>query len=470
MRKNKSLILVLASIGMILTSCGSSTSSNYPSNRDEEIVSGIVGDNDVAYNDFDTFYESISSGTTIQAKALSDILYRIAKKELTLDEASVTEKVQKTLIDEVSTGTYDTDYKFDEIRYVMSLRKNMYKITCGGNDVDAKKDLVITPDMTYDQIFGCDYSSYINAKLIPDIYRRELVAKYIYDNSYSSIGNTNARDVKIVKISERSDKPGSAYNTIKAFINDYIANKDATEEQRSFDNLARIWLGTNLTDEDREFNTKHGLATLNDQITEEVEKIKISDRNDTDKALESKYTGSYTYSVEKGTELARNSLSKTDLITEGYFLKSSGIDSIPTELKNRIFSTNYNIDPEATKRDVTYTLNGHRYLTPKVVENENDPVDKIVHYDSTGSSYYLVEIRDVITTGALEKKDSDSEEVKKSKQERAMKVAYELGTNATYVKDSTVHWLKNSNISYSDEYFYNYIKTNYPEVFEEDED
>lgn len=468
MRKNKSLLVILAGVALTLTSCGTSDTSHYPSNKDDEIVNGIVGGDDIAYNDFETFYDSIASGTTIQAKALNDILYRIAQKQLTIDEADLTKKAQQVLIDEVSGGNYDTDYKFDELRYAMSLRKNMYNVVCDSSH-PAKKDLLITPDLTFDQIFGCDYSNYLDKKVKPDIIRRELVGKYIYDNSYSSIGNTNARDVKIVKIADRSDKPGAAYNTIKAFIDTYILSESATDEQRDLSNLARIWLGTDLTDDDRSFISTNGLVTLEGQINDEVAKIK-DDRNLTDKTLESKYTNSYTYSVEKGKRLAIDSLSKTDLITDGYYLKSTGIDGIPTDLKNRIFSTNYNIDPTATKRDVTYTIGGHRYLTPKIVENEDDMMDKIVHYDSSGSSYYIVEIRDVITTGALEKKDSDSDEVKKSKEERAIKVAYELATNATYVKDSTVYWLKNSNISYSDSDFYNYIKDNYPEVFEKDDD
>lgn len=469
-------LLLLTGSTLVLTSCGSTTTKHFPNNKDDNIVNGIVGGDDIAYNDFETFYESISGGTTIEAKVLQDLLYKIAEKEVDISDELLTEKIEETLLAEVSGGAYDTDYKFDEMRYVLSLRSNMYNIVCGDKNANAKKGIVITPDMKYSEVFGCDYSDYINRVVKPNTLRKFLVAKYIYDESYSSIGNTYSRKVNIVKITDRSDAKGSAIKVISAFIDDYIANKDATEEQRQLDNLARIWIGDKdkLTADDKAFYQKHGLENLNlnAQIDEEVAKIKLDDEVNTDKSLESKYTNSYTYSVEKGEELARDSLARTDLMTDGYHLKSSGLSDLPTAVKNRVFSTNYTLNPDmsAESKDVTTFINGHRYLTPAKVENRNDLLDLIVHYDASTDSYFIIEILDVITTAALEKLDSDTEEQASAKKERAMEVAYILAETSTYVTDSTVHWLKNSNISYSDQDFYDYILSSYPDVFEEDDE
>ena len=38
-----------------------------------------------------------------------------------------------------------------------------------------------------------------------------------------------------------------------------------------------------------------------------------------------------------------------------------------------------------------------------------------------------------------------------------------------YKKDAIVHYLRNSNIVFSDPDFYDYIKNNYPKVFEDEE-
>ena len=112
--------------------------------------------------------------------------------------------------------------------------------------------------------------------------------------------------------------------------------------------------------------------------------------------------------------------------------------------------------------------NGKRYLTSPLTESNSTDADSVVYYDSSSKTYYIVEINDVITNSALERKSDDSEEVAASKKARALEVAYEMTTTYKYEKNSTVYYLKNAKLSYHDEDVYNYIKTNYPDVFEED--
>jgi len=474
MRRNKlktlSLIL-LASASLGLSSC-SKEHEKYPSDASDHIVDNIVGGEDIAYNDFETFYDSISTGNTIYSKTLNDVLYKIAKKEVNLTQEFIDEKVDDLLLNEINGGEYDTDYVFDEMKYVLSLRSKMYNITCGADNVDANsgKDTVIKPGMKASEVLGCNYQDYIDRVLIPQIYRQALIAKYIYNESYSSIGNTYARKVKVVKITDRSDEKGAAVNTIKAFIENYIANDSATPEQRDLDNLARIWLGTDLTEDDKKFISDNGLITLAKQIEDEVAKINLQDLSSSDASLESKYTNNYTYSVEKGKKLALDSLSRTKLITDGYQLRSNGLSDLPDSVRDRVFSINYNIDPTATTKDVTTTINGHRYVTPSKIEDKSDIYNSIVHYDSSTDSYFIVEIFDVITTGALRVNDDDTDEVKADKEKRAKTIAYDLAATSSLSTDSTVYWLKHSNITYSDENFYNYVKETYPAVFEDDDE
>ena len=286
-------VLLLASSGLMLTSCSSSDSDwAYPSNKTENVVSGDNLPSDLSYNDFETFYDSITSGTTMYSRAVNEILYRIAKDEVDFDGGFLSQeflqkKIDEALLAEVSGGTYDTNYKFDENRLVRSLESRMYTI---GNKDKAKSGFVITPDMKVSDILGCDYTDYIERAIKPGIYRQALVAKYIYNERYSTIGSTYARKVKVVSITDRSDKKGSAVNTIQAFIDTYIASADATAEQRDLSNLARIWIGTNLTTEDEAFIAENGLVTLKDQITDEVAKIDLQNPRLSDKSLESKYT------------------------------------------------------------------------------------------------------------------------------------------------------------------------------------
>lgn len=210
------------------------------------------------------------------------------------------------------------------------------------------------------------------------------------------------------------------------------------------------------------------MVTLKDQITDEVAKIDLQNPRLSDKSLESKYTNSYTYSVEKGERLAIDSLSRTDLVQDGYFLRSNGLSSLPDSVKNRVFSTNYNLDANSSSKDVTLTVNNHRYVTPSITLNSDNLFDSIVHYDSSSSTYYIVEVFDVINSSALKVNDSDSDEVKADKKARAEEIAYELADGSSLTTDSTIYWLKNKNITYTNNDFYDYVKETYPDVFEDD--
>lgn len=94
--------------------------------------------------------------------------------------------------------------------------------------------------------------------------------------------------------------------------------------------------------------------------------------------------------------------------------------------------------------------------------------DSIVHYDSSSSTYYIVEVFDVINSSALKVNDSDSDEVKADKKARAEEIAYELADGSSLTTDSTIYWLKNKNITYTNNDFYDYVKETYPDVFEDD--
>lgn len=183
-------VLLLASSGLMLTSCSSSDSDwAYPSNKTENVVSGDNLPSDLSYNDFETFYDSITSGTTMYSRAVNEILYRIAKDEVDFDGGFLSQeflqkKIDEALLAEVSGGTYDTNYKFDENRLVRSLESRMYTI---GNKDKAKSGFVITPDMKVSDILGCDYTDYIERAIKPGIYRQALVAKYIYNERYSTL-------------------------------------------------------------------------------------------------------------------------------------------------------------------------------------------------------------------------------------------------------------------------------------------
>lgn len=465
-------ILGLSAIAMMMTSCSSDFPTNYPTNAGDQIVE-VDSSIDSPYNTLEKYYETLT-GDALNARLLDKILYDLAIEKCDIDATWLDNEVKERMIDSVSSGSYDTDYKFDEIKYVRSLTSNLYDIK---NLDKANSDYVILPkteyasiEECYNAIFKCDYSDYIEKYLKPEIIREKLVAQYIYDESYSSIGSTNARNVKIIAITDRSDKPGMARKLINYFLDTYV--KVENSENYSLEILAKLWKGVDTTDAEKELLKSRNIENMYDKIKEEIAKIDLDEKDKSDLALESQYTGSYTYSIQKGEELATNSLRKENYITEGYFLRSTGLSSLPDALRTRIFSSNYTTDGGTTK-DVTRTMpNGIRYVTAP--QSEQGSTDDIVYYDSSSKTYYITEIHDVISSAVLRRNDSDSEEVIASKKSRATTVAFEMATTSSYENNSIVFYLEEledaGKISWHDESFYNYISSNYPDVFEEDDD
>ena len=151
---------------------------------------------------------------------------------------------------------------------------------------------------------------------------------------------------------------------------------------------------------------------------------------------------------------------------------------MPDTVKNRVFSTDIPTtlfpteDNDSSSKTYSNTnfkyLNGRWYVKPVTSEASNKS-SSIVTFDSSSSTYYLVEIKDFVSSYALAKRDSDSQEEKNRKMDLALDVAYEMASADNYKKDAIVHYLRNSNIVFSDPDFYDYIKNNYPKVFEDEE-
>jgi len=481
-------VLLLCSSLTLLVACDSDI-TNYPSNLHDNVLNQDNCDDEtksaITDNQYEDVYDNIADANSISAQTLDNILYKLAKDNLVGDyaipEADFNKKYQQKMIDVATSGSYSTDNEFDEYRFALSLKVGMYDIkTADGSSAledikNASNKIVIDPDNyetvqeEFDAIFHLDYTDYINRYYKPMIYRQYLYAKYIYDQSYSSIGNTNARDVTVVKITDDADNPGSASKLVNAYVEKYIEDKSVLDIDIT--DLARLWKGVNITSEESAWLDSIGVTTLADEIDADIAKIKESEYL-TDSALESKYTGGYTYPVEHGRELALADLKTTDLVTDGVFLKSSGLTDLPNALKQRIFSTNYSNDISGVEngvvKDVSYiTTHGdqtYRFVTPEVSLTESGA--NVINYDADSSSYYLVQVNSIVTTSRIAKNDNDSAEVKATKRELATEAAYEMASSDSYKKSAIVWLLLNNDIDYSDKDFYDYINTNYPAVFE----
>jgi hypothetical protein len=497
MKKNQiGKVLLAVAFASLLVSCNEDI-VNYPSDASNSIVTVTNdGEGEVTDNEMSDIYKTISSSSSVSSTCLDNILYNLATKDVGTHKAYFNDsngfqaiidknfetKWHKEMLDTVKAGTYSTDNYFSEYRYALSLINSGYAIkTAAGSTAladiasAATKDFLITPDKEWADVFKLDYSDYVDRYYKPNIYRKYLTAYHLYTQNYSAIGNTQARTVTVIKLTDRSDKPGQAKKLIDAFVKNYINNTAASAEDTDLHHLERLWKGIttdgSLSTVDTTFLTDSGVDTLYDKITEEVAKIKNNEFT-TDTTLESTYTGSYTYPVAHGEELAVRSLSVNDFITEGTYLKSAGISVLPTDLKDRVFSTNFSTDTDGvmkkTVKDNSYIVKHddgtmYRYVTPLI----SDSTDDIVTYDSGSSSYFIVQINSdkIVTTSRLASTDGTDEQ-KAAKKELAIDTAYEMAGTESYKKTAITWFLENNNIDFSDPDFYSYIKTNYPAVIE----
>lgn len=505
MKKSKLLkSLLVVGFLTVLTSCDSDI-VNLPSNKGDSLVTIETDPNgDVTNNTYKDAYGNLSTSSKNEYQ-LNSILDDFVDKYLTgdfkLDDASVNEKVQDKLMDNARSTTYNDDYyQFKEFEFALGLVKQGYTIKTadGKTDIDSLKaaanTVLVTPESEYADVFKLNYTDYIDRSIKPEIKRQFLYAKYIYENAYSSIGTTNARNITAVKITDRSDKPGEATKLVQNFVNNYLLNENATVEEADLKRLSRMWKGNDLSSQDKQDLEDWNVSNLADQIDEEIakigtptwgtdtdgnktlESIKLFNKYKTDSSLLSTYTGSNAYTVEKGYLLAVNKLAQTENYYDDTYLNTDSISSFPDDLKTTIFDSNYSVKKDTaednTIEDNSWVVmhvdeNGNkvqaRYVLAKRSENKGD----IATYSSSDSAYYIVQINTIVTTGRIAISSSDTEETKASKRKLAMESAYIMAKSDSYKKNAITYYLKDNKISYSDPDFYNYIDTNYPDVIDD---
>ncbi len=544
-------VLGLALSLVTLASC-STTYIRYPLDYKETLYPNIDNidhsGNPVVENDKEQYYQEVLSGDTVYQKLVNQILLEISKiahnnttgKNGTdtstiikdLDYKSVMDgdgtvsqtddnllaRAKESMESSARSGTYAKDNLFYEKKFVESL-KEAFTLNSGFDSTAIHTDgKLITPSMKYADIYGGDYSTYMQKNSYDDLKVNYLTSEYIYNKSYASIGNTKARKVQVIALADRTDQPGAARKLLSAYVNDYVLG-DKAGVDTDFSVLSRLWKGIsadvvsgidpdNATRYATRYDTSVVLSadeatwlrnndiltddesyTLSGKILDDVKTLKEGYENHrkVNSSLESTYTGSYTYDYTIGVRKAVDDIATKDLVTEGVYL-SDGLTSLPSDLKTRIFSTKVSTskaDVDAMKADpmkknqdgtihagtskdyTVYCKDGFRYVTNP--DNPGNNVDNLVYYDSTSKTYYLVRVLDAISTNAIASTTTDSVYDTDAKKEQiAREVAYAMSTTGTYKTDSSIYWLRRTNIDYSDEDFLTYMKSNYKDLFKTD--
>ena len=475
---------------------------------------------------------------------------------------TIEKRIAEKMYASISGGSYSERNVFQEKRYLHSLAADVENnvVSFSGNlnffegiitsavedyEVFEKKTAVIDPAGAPDYILHREFyqsnyqvnqaesadqdATYVEDKLIPDIYRQLLVEQYILDESYNTLGRTSAREINVLAISKSSNYAKGAVNLMNEFINSRIFNSTRTAADPitldDFKVVSNAWVGAFMSTEDytnhsQEYNYMHAAVeeyevapvvdntnpennkagyfkgTAFGDMMEEIEKInnnpKLSEN-------ESSYTGGNAYTVEVGQEIKTRELQLKDHTFTGWYVKSVGVSGLPDSIKNQLFdinvanalngsecikyqyadATGWTTPNEDTKNtnviNVVGEVNG-QYFLRNTSRIKGNPVQNDLLFESDGT-YYIVLVQNAIRSKNLNKKEYELKEGQSNDAYTAEldkletyinEIVQIVAGNDTYQTLSKKHWIKQMDIKHHDTVVYDYFKSTFPELFEDD--
>lgn len=228
-------------------------------------------------------------------------------------------------------------------------------------------------------------------------------------------------------------------------------------------------------------NTKLGILLDKYNIAKSIDP---SDRwlsSEEESAL-SEFTGNKDHTIEYGLRQKLAELAIVDYTTDGWYVKNGGLSGeLPDELRNRLFNiiTANNVDsvvPEDAehpfeKSNYVRNINGNYLLVPSKIDN--DAKYNYAVYDS--GSYYLVQVLEAPSTSKMNiKGDHSYAKLHTGADEAlftekiAMEIAKVLGTKDSYINNAYASYIEHYSIVYHDSAVYDYFKSKFPELFEDD--
>ena len=472
-----------------------------------------------------------------------------AKARLKAIYDSIEDRIAEALYKQISGGSYSKHNKFYEEEFLASLYfsgKDVKKYVRG--DATEYYTGILNPEVEGKDVFNEQkgflhkeyyYSAdgttntYAVKENIESIYKQLLTEQYVIDESYSTIGRSYARKVNVLSIKVDEANPLDVPALANYLIDKIITVKKEgeyrfkTEEdvQKLYASVSNIMRGlpkyfvggegvkdtvalsivngiyeesnhalygdpTTLSlTEDKTFLT----STEYGAFVKEIKKIDPN-LNATDSSVESSYTGSGAYTIDKGIEYKKTEIELKDYTTSGWYIKNGGLSSLPDSIRNKLFNHAVAVALDNTKegflpdradlkaagqwnakaydkelQDSKYVakVNGKYFLKSDTLESKDSNRD-LYFYDSSSKTYYFVEIEEAVNSAKLSDSDNSYPDVDK-KAEIAREVVKVVGESSSYETLAKEHWLKKMELEYHDQAVYDYFESSFPKLFEDDD-
>ncbi|MCR5514586.1 MAG: hypothetical protein K6F36_04040 [Bacilli bacterium] len=333
------------------------------------------------------------------------------------------------------------------------------------------------------------YKNYIELNILPDIYRSELTAQYLYTQNIYQIRNTMARKIDYVALSENNDYNGK----VKDLMNAYCKLIVNTGKQDTYDFtwLDRVNKGAEaaiIADTQAQALYAEAGWTLKsitvggqnyDYYAESVfgttclKYQKVLDKTTRDESelasIESEFTGSGSHTKETGFKIKLNEL-LADNNTEYDWYTSGSLNGIPSDMANRAFKiqvANELDDNNATERylkkvadDGATTKNA--YLMPANYETGTE----YPYLVQDSGKYYIVKVEEATKAAKLNSNYADDYYGDEKAEMIARKIAYSLSSSDTWKKAANTYYVEQMAAIFHDDYVLEYFEHTFPEIFD----
>ena len=444
---------------------------------------------------------------------------------------TIEKRIAQAMYAEISSGTYSDRNIFSEKSYLKTLYNGMKHVANPYDSTLAFTESMLTPDVEDYEVFTKgllhrehyqsnydgeeskdEANHYIEDVHIPDIYNELLVEQYLLNETYNTLGRSSARKVNIIAITKNTNYDKAADYLINDLIDQISTGKvDSDKILDTFKSYSKVWNGTpsDIGSAETEILNRltsagvfkestvsfagvdytYNEGTAYGDLIEKLDDIKANP-DTTKEDVENEFTNSGAYPYSVGIEIKTNEIKLKDYTTTGWYIKNGGLSDLPEAIRNRLFNigvangkketeeqmegldrwngTEYSV-PE-NESSYLALINGRYYLKQESTLSGEDKKNDIKFYDSSSSTYYIVEVEEAVISSKLSKTSTNSyNETRESgfMESVVNEVAKQIGSGDTYKKLAKEYWLKEMSIKYHDTTVYDYFKSNYPDLFED---
>lgn len=540
----KGLLLILSAASIGLAACGN-VEAELPKSEQSAPILNLSGDS-VYNNNLKEIYDAlVKSGDSNSERVLNAILLKYAqglfgqfygdagiyaaatdaskqdayfaaysstfssKVEAAEFAKQINELVQKEFFAAVKNSAYQKNNVFMEDKFYDAQSKSLYELKAKPSN----KEVEIDGSKTFEDVaeyFSDDYmyvyEDYVNRSLLPGIYRKALVKKYLLESNYGVLGRSYARKVQYIALPDISGKAMATQNLVRTYAKEVLESASSPEEAKNLHFLDKLYQGTAIqtsaTDElktlAKDIYTKAGWTTVtkangitgdkdlvpvlgsatkgstDDYYTESTfgavvkDFLDLSDNRNVN-GSSTDFTNSGAYTKETGLEMKRRDAVAASKVTEGWYT-SSGLSGLQADIKTRLFKISVanevdTLTAATRKGSFVWNVQDHYYMVPETLEKAEE--NPYCIYDKDSSTWYICRVDEAVKASKLSK-DNDSNAFRYPEAKRdqiAWTVAELLGDTDSYRSAARQHCVKAMAIAYHDQAVYNYFKATFPDLF-----